>query len=118
VFGNKVPKKIFELKRDEVRGEWRRLHNKKLHYFCSSPNTIRVIKSRKIRLTVHVACMRRGQVHGRFWSGNLSDLREAHHLADLGVDGRIILNGRSSGNMIEKWSGFICLRIGVNGRLV
>jgi hypothetical protein len=95
-----VLRKVFELKRDEVRGEWRRLHNEMLHDFCSSPNTIRLIKSRRIRLTVHVARMRRGQVHGGFWSGNLSDLKEGRRLADLGVDGRLVLKRRSSGNKI------------------
>jgi hypothetical protein len=49
-------------KRDYVTGEWRRLHNKALYALHSSPNIIRVIKSRGLRLAGHVACMgkRRG----------------------------------------------------------
>ena len=47
VFENRVLRRIFGPKRDEVTGEWRRLHNKKLYALYSSPNIIRVIKSRK-----------------------------------------------------------------------
>jgi hypothetical protein len=44
-------------KRDEVTGEWRRLHNEELHALYSSPDIIRVIKSRIMRWAGHVACM-------------------------------------------------------------
>jgi hypothetical protein len=62
VFENKVLRKIFGPKRDEVTGEWRRLHNKELYALYSSPNIIRVIKSRRLRWAGHVARMgaRRG----------------------------------------------------------
>ena len=46
---------IFGLKRDEVTGEWRKLRNEDLHVMYSSPNTVRVIKSRKMRWAGHVA---------------------------------------------------------------
>jgi hypothetical protein len=61
VFENKVLRRIFGPKRDEVIGKWRRLHNKEL-YALYSPNIIRVIKSRRLRLAGHVAHMgaRRG----------------------------------------------------------
>jgi hypothetical protein len=52
-----VLRRIFGSKRDEVTGEWRRLHNKELHALYSSPNIIRVIKSRRLRWTGHVARM-------------------------------------------------------------
>jgi hypothetical protein len=48
---------IFGPKMDELTGEWRRLHNEKLYHLYSSPNIIRVIKSRRIRLAGHVARM-------------------------------------------------------------
>jgi hypothetical protein len=57
VFVNRVLRRIFEPKRDEVRGEWRKLHNEELHILYSSPNIIRQIKSRRMRWAVHVACM-------------------------------------------------------------
>jgi hypothetical protein len=57
-FENRVLKRIFGPKRDEVTGEWRRLHNKKLYALYSSPNIIRVIKSRRLRWAGYVAHMR------------------------------------------------------------
>ena len=47
VFENRVLRRIFEFKRDKVTGEWRRLHNEELNVMYSSPNIIRVIKSRR-----------------------------------------------------------------------
>jgi hypothetical protein len=62
VFENRRLRRIFGPKMDEVTGEWRILHNKELHALYSSPNTIRVIKSRRLRWAGHVARMgeRRG----------------------------------------------------------
>ncbi|KAJ4428700.1 hypothetical protein ANN_25693 [Periplaneta americana] len=57
VFENKVLRKIFGAKRDEVTGEWRKLHNTELHALYSSPGIIRNIKSRRLRWTGHVARM-------------------------------------------------------------
>jgi hypothetical protein len=62
VLENKELRRIFGPKRDEVTGEWRRLHNKELYAVYSSPSIIRVIKSRRLRWAGHVARMgeRRG----------------------------------------------------------
>jgi len=57
VFKNMVLRRIFEPKRDEVTGEWRRMHNKELNDLYSSPNIVRVIKSRRMRWARHVARM-------------------------------------------------------------
>jgi hypothetical protein len=52
-----VLRRIFGLKRDEVTGGWRTLHNEELHNLYSSPSIIRMIKSRRIRLTGQAARM-------------------------------------------------------------
>ncbi|KAJ4438187.1 hypothetical protein ANN_14126 [Periplaneta americana] len=57
VFENKILRKIFGAKRDEVTGEWRKLHNTELHALYSSPDIIRNIKSRRLRWAGHVAHM-------------------------------------------------------------
>jgi hypothetical protein len=56
VFQNRVLRKIFGPKRDEVTGEWRKLHNE-LHDMYTSPSIIRIIKSRRMRWAGHVARM-------------------------------------------------------------
>jgi hypothetical protein len=55
VFENRVLKRIFRSKRDEVTGGWRKLHNEELHGLYSSPNIIRLIKSRGVRWAGHLA---------------------------------------------------------------
>jgi hypothetical protein len=58
VFENRVLRRIFGPKRDEVRGEWRKLHNEELHDLYSLPSIIRIIRSRRMRWAGHVARMR------------------------------------------------------------
>jgi hypothetical protein len=62
VFENRVLRRIFGPKRDEVKGEWRKLCNKELNDLYPSPNIVRVIKLRRMRWAGHVTCMgdRRG----------------------------------------------------------
>jgi len=55
VFENMVLRRIFGPRRDEVTGEWRRLHNEELNDLYSSPNIVWVIKSRRMRWAGHVA---------------------------------------------------------------
>jgi hypothetical protein len=57
VFENRVLRRIFVPKRDEVTGEWRKLHNKELHDLYCSPSIIRIIKPRRMRLAGNVARM-------------------------------------------------------------
>jgi hypothetical protein len=59
VFENRVLRRIFGPKRDEVTGGWRKLHNEELHGLYSSPSIIRVIKERRMRWAGHVARMGR-----------------------------------------------------------
>jgi hypothetical protein len=49
VFESRVLRRIFGPKRNEVTGEWRKCHNEELHDLYSSPNIVRVIKSRRMR---------------------------------------------------------------------
>jgi hypothetical protein len=66
VFENRVLRRIFGPKRDEVTGGWRELHNEELHNLYSSPSIIRIIKSRRMRWAGHVARMG-GGVHIGYW---------------------------------------------------
>ena len=99
VFKNRVLKRIFGHKRDEVTGEWRRLHSNELYVLYSSPNIIWEIKSRRLRWAGHVARMGRVKVHTGFQWENL---REGDHLEDPGVDGGIKLKW-----ILEKWDGSV-----------
>jgi hypothetical protein len=71
----------------EVEASWRKLHNDELHSLYSSPNIVRVIKSRRLRGAGHVARM--GEVFTGFWLGS-PKVRD--HWKDLGVGGRITLS--------------------------
>jgi hypothetical protein len=67
VFDNRVLRRIVGPKRDEVAGEWRRLHKEELNALYSSPNIIRVIKSRGMRWAGHVVRVGIGEVYIGFW---------------------------------------------------
>jgi hypothetical protein len=87
VFENSVLRKIFGRKREDDEA-WRKLHKDELHDLYSSPNIVRVIKSRSIRRAGHVACMGRGEVFAGFWVGR-PKVRD--HWEDLGIGERITL---------------------------
>jgi hypothetical protein len=70
VFENRVLRRIFGPERDEVTGGWRKLHNEELHKLYSSPNIIRMIKSRRMRWAGHVARVGRRGMHIGYWWGN------------------------------------------------
>jgi hypothetical protein len=57
VFENRVLRRILGPRRDEVTGDWRKLHNEEIHNLYSSPNVIRMIQSKKMRWAGHVARM-------------------------------------------------------------
>jgi hypothetical protein len=61
VFENRVLRRIFGPKRDEVTGEWRKLHNGELHNFYSLPDIIRQVKSRRMGWSGHVARVKEGR---------------------------------------------------------
>jgi hypothetical protein len=71
VFGNRVLRRIFGPKWDEVTGEWRKLHNGELHNLYSSPDIIRQIKSRRMKWAGHVARLGEGRNVYRVLVGKL-----------------------------------------------
>jgi hypothetical protein len=83
-----VLRRIFGPKRDEVTGEWRRLHTEELQALYFSQNIIRVVRSRKLRWAGHVARMGASRAAYRVCWGNL---KKGDHLEDRGVNGTIIL---------------------------
>jgi hypothetical protein len=88
VFENRVPRRIFGPKRDEVTGGWRKLHNEELHNLYFSPIVIRMIKSRRMRWAGHVARMGRRETRiGYRWEMQ----KERAHWEDQDVGGRTIL---------------------------
>jgi hypothetical protein len=64
VFENRVLRRIFGPRWDEVTGGWRKVHNEEQHGLYSSPSIIRVIKARRMRWMGHVACI--GKVRGTY----------------------------------------------------
>jgi hypothetical protein len=57
VFDDRVVRRIFGPKRDEAKGEWRKLHTEELNDLFSSPNIVRAVKLKRTRLAGHVACV-------------------------------------------------------------
>ena len=112
VFENRLLRRLFGPKRDEVTGEWRKLHNEQLSDLYFLPNIVRVVKSRRMRWAGHVARMGEGRGVHRVLVGKPEG---KNHWRDPDVDGRIILKWIS-----RKWEGVVgtgwsWLRIGTGG---
>ena len=75
VFENKVLRKIFGVKRDEITGEWRKLNNAKILALYSLPNKIRNLKSRRLRWAGHVARMKKFRNSYRVLMGKPEGMR-------------------------------------------
>jgi hypothetical protein len=88
VFGNRMLRRIFGPKREEVARGWSRLHNEELHNLYASPNIVRVVKSRSVRWVGHVVCMEEMKNIYRILVGKPEGKDRSE---DLDVDGRIIL---------------------------
>jgi hypothetical protein len=88
VFENRVLRRIFGQKRGEVTGGWRKVHDEELRNLYPSPNTIRMVKSRIMRWSEHVARIGRSRMHIEYrWEGQ----KERDHWEDQDVSGWTIL---------------------------
>ncbi|KAJ4442239.1 hypothetical protein ANN_12105 [Periplaneta americana] len=115
VFENKVLRKISVAKRDEVTGEWRKLHNTELHALYSSPDIIRNIKSRRLRWAGHVARMGESRNAYRVLVGRPEGKRPLGRPRRRWED-NIKMDLREVG--YDDQNGLILLRIGPNGGLM
>jgi hypothetical protein len=86
VFENRVLRGIFGPKRDEITGEWRKLHSGELHNLYSSPDIINQNKSRRMRWTGHVARTGEGR---KVYRALVRNPEGKDHLKYQGVDGRM-----------------------------
>ena len=107
-FENRVLRRVFGPKRDEVTAEWRKLHNEELIDLYFLPKIVRMVKSRRMRWAGHVARMGEGRGVHRVLVGKPEG-------GDPDVDGRIILRW-----IFWKWEGVVetgwsWLRIGTGG---
>jgi hypothetical protein len=107
-----VLRRIFGSKSDDVKREWRKLHNEELKDLYSPPNIVRRIKSRRMKWAGHVARMgvRRGA-----YRGLVGNMRGRDHLEDPGVDGRIITIWIFRKCVGRAWNGSNWLRKGTDG---
>ena len=111
VLENRVLRRIFGPRRDEVTGEWRKLHNEELNLYCS-PNIVRVIKSRRMRWVGHMARLGEGRGVYRFLVGKPEGKRP------LGKPRRrwgIVLRWILRKWDVGVWPGSSWLRIGTGG---
>jgi len=99
-------------RRDEITGEWRRLHNEELNDLYSSPNIVRVIKSRRMRWDGHVARM--GEERG-VYRVLVGKPEGSNYWGDLGVDGWIILRRISRRWDVGIWTVLVWPRIETGG---
>ena len=112
VFENRALRRIFDRKRDEVTGEWRKVRNEELNDQYSSPNILRVIKSRRMRWVGHVANMEKRKGLYRIFVGKPEGKRPLGRLRRRWED-NIKMDLQEVG--WGEWTGLIWLRIGTGG---
>jgi hypothetical protein len=109
VFENRVLRRVFGPKRDEVTGEWRKLHNEELNDLYSLPSIVRVVKSRRMRLAGHVARMGEDRVMHRVLVGKPEGKRPVGRLSRR-WEGNIKMGLQEVGGVVG--TGWGWLRIG------
>jgi hypothetical protein len=106
VFESRVLRRIFGPKKDEVTGEWRKLHNEKLNGLYFLPNIVRVIKSRRLRCAGHVARMGEGRVVYRVLVGKSEGKRPLGRPRRRWEDS-VMMDLQEVGSGCEDWIGLI-----------
>jgi hypothetical protein len=112
VFESTVLRRIFGPKRDEVTGEWRKLHNEELHNLYSSPDIIRQMQSRRMTWSGHVARMVVERKLCRVW---WESPKERDRSEDQGV------GGRKESKWISRrlsWGGAVESGLGTSGGML
>jgi hypothetical protein len=115
VFENRVLRRIFGPKRDEVTGGCRKLHNKELHNVYFSQSVIRTMKSRRMIWAGHVARMDENRNAYRLFLGNTEGKRPLGRSRRRCVDNIKIDVGEIGCTV---WTGLVCLRIATTGRFL
>jgi hypothetical protein len=115
VFENRVLRKMFGPKRDEVTGEWKKLHNEELHVSYSSLSIIRIIKSRRMRWVGHVARMGEKKNAYRLLVGNPEGKRplgrpRCRWVDNIRMDLGEVVRGDVDWIGLD-WAGLVWLRI-------
>jgi hypothetical protein len=114
VFENRVPRRIFGPKRDEVIGGWRKLHNEELHNLYSSPSIISMIKPRRMRWAGQVARMGRRGMHIEYWwesqKERALEIPRRRWVDNIKMDLREI--------RWVVWTGLVWLKIGITLRRI
>ena len=112
MFENRVLRRIFGPKRQEMKGEWRKLHSEELNDLYSSPNIVRVIKSKRMRRAGHVARMGERRGVYRVLVGKSEGKRPFGRTRSRWEDN---IDGSSGSGDVGVWVGSSWLRIGTSG---
>jgi hypothetical protein len=95
-----MQRRTFRPKRDKIVGDWRKMHNEELRNLYSSPNIIRMIKSRRTRWAGHVTCL--GEKRNSYRGFIEKTQKERNYKEDQNIEGRTILKW-----ILDKYDGAV-----------